>query len=58
MLAGDVYLTVTDFLQFHPKFDQMKVQLDKSGVIKDLKLKDTVATVFAPTGTVQMWCEG
>ncbi|WIA33250.1 hypothetical protein OEZ86_006392 [Tetradesmus obliquus] len=49
MLSGDVYLTVKDFLTFHPSFDEMRLRLEKSGVIKDMKLADTVATVFAPT---------
>jgi hypothetical protein len=49
-LAGDVYTSVTEFLQFHPKFDVMREQLEKSGVIRNLTLANTVATVFAPTG--------
>jgi hypothetical protein len=46
-----VYLSVTDFLQSHPSFDVMREQLEKSGIISDLRLANTVATVFAPTGT-------
>lgn len=50
--AGDVYLTVTDFLKTHPDFETMKDRLVSTGLVAELGLNNTVATVFAPTGRV------